>query len=172
VIFDVRKCRIQLLLAQPGGCDRVRLVGLRRRVEEVDRTHDALVMWRPGSFVVVAREDDDESARWTSEFAVSVGERLRCSSPARLSTMWIRSYDREVVARDRGDSLRVRVRDWQEMERSDVGLRRRACAGLLAELLAGIAASFPVMTLLVNTLTRLLYGRADACSRCTAWTST
>src|SRR4029450_2919770 len=39
----IGKCRLQLLLAHPGGCDAVRLVGLHRRVEEVDGAHDAVV---------------------------------------------------------------------------------------------------------------------------------
>src|SRR5207247_5108897 len=38
----IRKCRLQLLLAHPGGCDATRLVGLRRSLEEPDRTHDAV----------------------------------------------------------------------------------------------------------------------------------
>src|SRR6187397_2136764 len=33
---------LELLVTHPLGCDTSRLVGLRRRVEEADRTHDAL----------------------------------------------------------------------------------------------------------------------------------
>jgi hypothetical protein len=42
---DLRRIRnhgLELLLAQPVGDDAARLLGLRRRVEEVDRTHDAV----------------------------------------------------------------------------------------------------------------------------------
>src|SRR5678815_4571996 len=38
----IRKCRLQLLVAHPGGRDASRLVGLGRSVEEVDRAHHAV----------------------------------------------------------------------------------------------------------------------------------
>src|SRR5205823_2079837 len=38
----IRKRRLQLLLAHPGGCNASRLVGLPRSVEDADGAHDAV----------------------------------------------------------------------------------------------------------------------------------
>src|SRR5436190_8165488 len=38
----IRKRALQLLVAHPSGCEASRLVGMRRRIEEANRGHDAV----------------------------------------------------------------------------------------------------------------------------------